>query len=160
MRDLGFAAAGALIWTALIDHSGAMTALFGALLGWGLGRCFFGAGNGGRPIASPLRRAAALLRLLARFSQELVVANLEQLRIVLAPRVRVKPQWLVYRTVLRDPRLRLALGLMISLTPGTVTADLEGSYLMVHVLDSDDPGRVELRIRQRFESVLQELDRR
>ena len=168
MRRLPFAVAGTLIWLALMEESGLRGALFGGALGFVCAEILVrrtspgtpsgtrGAGRSGTP--SRGRYAWACLRLLIRFSAEVLIANLQQLRIVLAPRLRVRPRWLVYRTELRDPRLRVLLGLMLSLTPGTITAELEADALLVHVLDTRDPEAVEERIRRRFEGLLQELE--
>jgi len=167
MRALGFAFAGGLILFALVEGSGVGMVLCGALLGLGSERLVFDPRvvRGKRPPAGamtgkvPGKAAWAILRLALRFSRELVLANLQQLRLVLAPRVQLRPRWLVYRTELQDPKLQVLLGILISLTPGTVTADLKSDRLLVHVLDSEDPEAVADRIRCRFEVILKELDR-
>lgn len=170
MSRLPFAVAGALIWLALVEGGSLGGALFGAFAGLALERIFLrrrampaeGSPEPPRPGGtgtSRLRKAWTVLRLLGRFSVEILVANVQQLRLVLAPRLRVRPRWLVYRTSLGDPKLRVLLGLMISLTPGTVTADLGADRLLVHILDTDEPEAVGDRIRRRFEALLEELDR-
>jgi multisubunit Na+/H+ antiporter MnhE subunit len=159
MRGLAFALAGALAWVGLVETSGPWSIGFAALLGFVAQRLFLAPGSAATGRRAPLRRAGAMLRLAGRFGLDLVVANIQQLRIVLAPRVRVEPHWLLYRTSLKDPRLRVLLGILISLTPGTVTAELRRDQLIVHVLDSSDPQRVAAGIRERFEVLLEEFDR-
>ncbi|KKM13821.1 hypothetical protein LCGC14_1712370, partial [marine sediment metagenome] len=47
----------------------------------------------------------------------------------------------------------------ISLTPGTVSADVSacGKYLLVHALDSADPEADIARIKQRYEARLKKV---
>ena len=167
MRGLTGALTGAVVWWALIEGHGAGAMLFGGALGAGLAHLVFRRRAETRGDALPriraprsaMRRLFAATRLVGRFARELVIANVQQLRLVLAPRLRVRPRWVIYPTELESPILRTLLGLMISLTPGTVTADLRSAHLVVHVLDTDDEAEVIDRIRDRFEAPLLVLER-
>jgi len=115
-----------------------------------------------------LRRAArlapTLAHLLGLFLWELLVANLQQLRVVLAPRIRVRPHWIRFRTELESPAMRAALGLMIALTPANSTAEEDetedgGFAIGLHVLDAEDPQPGVDRIRRRLEAPLRRLER-
>jgi multicomponent Na+:H+ antiporter subunit E len=113
----------------------------------------------GRALRLVLRSVAVL----SSFGWELLVANWHQLRIVLAPRIDVQPCWAHFDTQLESQALRLVLGVMISLTPGTLICDeverSDGSVcLWIHILDSDDPDAVIERIRQRLEAPLCALE--
>lgn len=112
---------------------------------------------------SPRRLGSGLavaLELLALFSLELLLANLQQLRLVLAPRLVVRPRWLRYRTTLETPALRALLGVMVSMTPGTLTVEEEGDELIIHVLDAAGEQEVAQRIRRRLEAPLRRLEER
>lgn len=105
-----------------------------------------------------LRRAALGLALLARFSLELLVANLEQARLILGRPLEVSPRWIRFETRLRSETARTVLGALISLTPGTLTCDLEGDTLLIHALNATSDEDAVARIRQRFESLLARME--
>jgi multicomponent Na+:H+ antiporter subunit E len=101
--------------------------------------------------------------LLVVFLSELVMAVVEQLRIVLAPRINVRPGWVRFRTELETPAMRVALGLMLSLTPGSLVYEESVSEdgacdLALHVLDLHDEDRLLERIRSRFEAPLRAME--
>jgi len=101
--------------------------------------------------------------LLGTFVWELVVANVQQLRVVLSPRIDVDPCWVHFDTVLESPALRALLGVMISLTPGTLVCDEferpdGGVCLWLHILDTDDAPAAVARIRERLEAPLRSLE--
>ena len=103
-------------------------------------------------------RAAIGARLLGRFGTEMVISNLAQARLVLSRPLRIHPHWVDFRTRLRTPSARILLGALVSMTPGTLTCDLEGDVLLIHVLGVDSDTDVAQRIRQRFESLLEEME--
>ena len=103
------------------------------------------------------------LRFLAVFLWELVVAAVEQLRIVLAPRIDVRPGWIRFSTELETPAMRALLGVMISMTPGSLTYEESISEdgvcsLALHVLDLRDEERLLEQIRSRFEAPLRAME--
>lgn len=175
MRTLSFVAAGVLAWIALRGSWEPATLVAGLVLAWtvarlqgvgrpGRGPRAVGAGGADRNAGwghrrrRPLRAALAILRLVAAFCWEVAVSNLAQLRLVLAPRLRLRPMWIPYETALDSPRLRTLLALMISMTPGTLTCDLAGRTIWIHVLDADGEGAARRRIRRRLESPLLVLE--
>lgn len=83
------------------------------------------------PGVSPLR----LLPFWLRFCRSSLLAGIDVARRALLPRVRLEPGLLRYRTRLPDAAPRHLFMAMISLVPGTLTADLTGDVLTVHVLD-------------------------
>ncbi len=112
--------------------------------------------------ASLLRRWASGAwigaRLLGRFAAEMLVSNLAQARLVLSRPLRVHPHRVSFRTRLRTSPARILLGVLVSMTPGTLTCDLEGDALSVHVLGVDPDEDVVGRIRERFESLLWRME--
>ncbi len=124
---------------------------------------------GGTPNRKPFQLVRALRlarpgsKLFAYFLWELVVANVEQLRIVLAPRIDIRPGWIRYRSELETPGMQALLGVMITLTPGSLTyeesAGEDGSFgISLHVLDLRDEEQVLERIRTRFEVPLRAME--
>lgn len=91
---------------------------------------------------------------------DIIVANIQVAWIVLSvPAAKLKPAWIVVPLRLRQPEAITLLAGTITLTPGTVSADLsdEGHSLLVHVLHTDDPDAVRDEILTRYESRLLEI---
>lgn len=91
---------------------------------------------------------------------DIIVANIEVAWIVLTvPTSKLKPAWIVVPLKLREPEAITMLAGTITLTPGTVSADLsdQGHSLLVHVLHTDDPDGVRDEIKTRYEARLLEI---
>jgi len=91
---------------------------------------------------------------------DILVANIQVAWIVLTrPNSKLRPVWVVVPLELRQPEAISVLAGTITLTPGTVSADLsdEGHSLLVHTLDTDDPDAVRDQIKQRYERRLKEI---
>lgn len=82
----------------------------------------------------PLHLSAALLRFWAGLLRDIVVSNLQVLRLVYAPRAALSPEVVTVQARPRDALGQVILANAITLTPGTVTMDLEGGRLVVHAL--------------------------
>ena len=83
---------------------------------------------------------AAAARYLVYFARELVKANLRLAGIVLAPSLPVRPGIVKTRTRLQSRMGRLLLANSITLTPGTLSVELDGEWLYVHwvTVETDD----------------------
>lgn len=93
---------------------------------------------------------------------DIMVANVQVAWIVLTvSNEKLKPAWIVIPLELRHPEAITVLAGTITLTPGTVSADLsdEGRSLLVHVLHTDDPDGVREDIKKRYEARLKEIFR-
>ena len=91
---------------------------------------------------------------------DIIVANLEVAWIVISvPNSKLSPAWIVVPLELKHPEAITVLAGTITLTPGTVSADLssEGNSLLVHVLHTDDPDSVRDDIKTRYERRLLEI---
>lgn len=91
---------------------------------------------------------------------DILLANIEVAWIVIrVPNSRLKPAWIVVPLELKQPEAITILAGTITLTPGTVSADLsdEGHSLLVHVLHTDDPGGERDIIKSRYERRLLEM---
>lgn len=91
---------------------------------------------------------------------DIIVANIQVAKIVLfVPNKDLKPAWIVVPLELKEPEAITLLAGTITLTPGTVSADLsdEGHSLLVHVLHTDDPDAVRDDIKVRYEQRLLEI---
>lgn len=91
---------------------------------------------------------------------DILIANVEVAWIVLTkPNADLKPAWIAIPLELVEPEAITILAGTITLTPGTVSADLsnEGHSLLVHVLHTEDPDAVRADIKSRYERRLLEI---
>jgi multicomponent Na+:H+ antiporter subunit E len=65
----------------------------------------------------------------------LVRANLDMARRVLSPSLPIRPEMVRISTSLRSDLGRLVLANSITLTPGTLSVDVEGDTLVIHWID-------------------------
>lgn len=91
---------------------------------------------------------------------DIVKSNITVAMIVLfRPRAGLKPAWVTVPLDLRSAEAITVLAGTITMTPGTVTADLsaDGRALLVHCLDAPDPDAVRDDIKARYESRLKRI---
>ena len=91
---------------------------------------------------------------------DILVANIQVAWIVLTvSNAKLKPAWITVLLDLRKPEAITLLAGTITLTPGTVSADVSesGHYLLVHVLHTDDPQAEVDAIKSRYEARLKEI---
>lgn len=91
------------------------------------------------------------------FLWELILANLNVLRLVLSPRIDIHPGIVEIRTKLKSPLGRLVLANSITLTPGTLVVDIRGDSLFIHWINvsSKDPEAATREIAGKFERYLE-----
>ena len=106
-------------------------------------------------IRRPLHLVAYGLRLL----RDIGVANLHVARLILGSPARLRPAFIRMPLELRDESAITLLASTISLTPGTVSADisLDRRTLLIHALDVEDADALVADIRQRYEAPLKEI---
>lgn len=105
--------------------------------------------------AAPPARPAALARFVPFFLREVFASAWFVASRALNPRPRLDPGIVVYRLRLESAPARAAFMNAVTLTPGTLSADLDGDRLSVHALDrgEDVPGALadlEARIARLF----------
>lgn len=91
---------------------------------------------------------------------DIVKSNFIVARIVLfMPLSQMRPAWVTVPLDLRSPEAITVLAGTITMTPGTVSADLSacGRALLVHCLHAPDPEGVVADIKARYESRLKEI---
>lgn len=106
-----------------------------------------------------IRRPGLLLRFIALVLYDIVVANLQVARLVLGPKARLQPGFVEIPLELTDDLAITILASVITLTPGTVSADLSDDrrMLLVHGLDVPDPQALAADIKARYEAPLKEV---
>ncbi len=95
-----------------------------------------------RGISGFLSGAGYLVRYLGWLFWNVITANVDVARRILSPRMPIRPQLMVFRTGLQDDVARVLVANSITLTPGTVTIDLDGDSYLVHALHPDTAGAV------------------
>ena len=146
----------AVVWTLLQNEFSAGMMVFGVVLGilipWGTSIWW--------PDTPKGFRLGTILTYSIIVIWDILVANVQVAWIVLTvPNAKLKPAWIVVPLELRKPEAITVLAGTITLTPGTVSADLsdEGHSLLVHVLHTDDPDAVRDEIITRYQRRLKEI---
>jgi multicomponent K+:H+ antiporter subunit E len=91
---------------------------------------------------------------------DIVVANVIVSQLILFHRPEtLQPKFLVIPLDARSPYAIAILAGTITMTPGTVSADLdrEGRHLLVHALSESDPEAAIFNIKRRYERPLKEV---
>ena len=73
------------------------------------------------------------------YLKELIKSNVNVAMIVLSPALPVNPGIVTVRTKLKSSMGRMLLANSITLTPGTLTVDLDGELLHIHWVSVDSP---------------------
>ena len=146
----------AIIWTLLQNELSAGMMVFGVILGilipWGTSIWWPGTPKG--------FRIGRMIPYCGLVIWDIIVANIQVAWIVISvPNAKLKPAWIVVPLELRQPEAITVLAGTITLTPGTVSADLSdgGHSLLVHVLHTDDPDAVRDDINDRYQRRLKEI---
>lgn len=146
----------AIVWTLLQNQVSAGMVVFGIILGivipWATSIWW--------PDTPKGFRLGKMIPYCILVMWDILVANVEVAWIVISvPNSKLKPAWIVIPLELRQPEAITVLAGTITLTPGTVSADLsnEGHSLLVHVLHTDDPDAVRDDIKNRYERRLKEI---
>jgi len=87
---------------------------------------------------------------------QVILANILVARLVLSPGLKIEPQVFSFKTRLKTDLARTTYGNSITLTPGTITVDVNGDEFYIHALAgnfADDllTGEMEKRISKIFQ---------
>jgi multicomponent K+:H+ antiporter subunit E len=146
----------AVVWVILQNGFSAGMAVFGLIIGTIIARAtaaFWPERPGGFRLGKMISYTLLVM-------WDIIVANIEVAWIVLTvSNAKLKPAWIVIPLELRTPEAITLLAGTITLTPGTVSADLSqsGHSLLVHVLHTDDPDAERDTIKTRYEARLKEI---
>lgn len=107
-----------------------------------------------------LRRPLGLAAYCLLVLWDVIVANFQVARIVLfMPADRIRSAWIAVPITLTSPEAISLLAGTITMTPGTLTADMSGcgTVLLVHSLHAPDPDAVRDEILSRYEARLKRI---
>lgn len=82
----------------------------------------------------PVHLSGPLARFWTVLIREITVSNIDVVRAILSPRLPIQPHFLRVRTRQPTDLGKVILANSITLTPGTVTVDVQGDELLVHAL--------------------------
>lgn len=145
----------ALCWLALAQSTSignlVLAVLFGVVVPWFTEPL--------RPDRPRLRRAGTALRLGAVVLKDIVLSNIEVAKRILGPESRLRPRYVWLPLRITDPHGIVALAGIITMTPGTLSADLSDDrrHLLVHAFNVDDEAALIADIQARYETPLMEI---
>ena len=106
-----------------------------------------------------VRDRMGLPRFVLRVAKDILLANLAVALKVLGPVKDLQPGFVEVPLDLRDSFAITVLTSTVSLTPGTVSADVseDRTRLLVHALHVEDPEALVAEIKQRYEGPIKEI---
>lgn len=143
-----------VVWQVLSDGISGASVVMGLILAWLIPQLTHGFWPERPSFRKPWKMAGYLLLV----TRDIVTASIAVTRLILTPG-RPRPVFISYPLTLRNPLAISMLASTISLTPGTVSADVsdDNKLLLIHSLDAEDEQKVIDTIRNRYESRLLEM---
>lgn len=101
----------------------------------------------------------AYFKYLGVFIKELIMANIDVAKRVIDPKLPINPGIVAIKTNLKQDYKKLILANSITLTPGTITMDVQNDTLFIHWIDvtTADIEKTSKEIAGSFEETLKEL---
>jgi multicomponent K+:H+ antiporter subunit E len=112
------------------------------------------------PNRAVVKRPIALAAYSGLVLWDVLVANFQVARIVLfMPKGKIQSNWVTVPLDLQSPEAICLLAGTITMTPGTLTADMSacGRALLIHSLHAPDPAAVRDDIKARYETRLKRI---
>jgi len=108
-----------------------------------------------------LRRVFAVIYLTFLFFKELIMANIDVLKVILKPKLDIQPGIFALPTDLKSDWEITLLANLITLTPGTLVIDVSDDQktLYVHAIDVPDVQDAINSIKESFEKAIMEVSR-
>ncbi|HBX55091.1 Na+/H+ antiporter subunit E [Pseudomonas sp. UBA2684] len=144
-----------LVWLLLVNDFSFGHWLLGALLGWLIPLVTQVFWINPPRVHKPFKLCLFFLKVLG----DIVIANLQVAKLILGPSAKLRPAFVEIPMLLEDELALTMLASIISLTPGTVSADLsdDRKMLLVHGLDVADEVALVADIKARYEAPLLEV---
>ena len=111
------------------------------------------------PVPVGVNRPLLVLRFAGRVLWDIVVANFSVARVVLGPKAAIRPAFVRVPLDLEGDFPQTVLASVVSLTPGTVSAEIDSErrHLLVHALSVDDTEALVQQIKTRYEAPIKEM---
>jgi len=146
-----------LFWVMLVNNLALDTLAIGVLVSLGIALLYPGGLSFFTEFKMTPRALVAGFLFYGYFFRQLVRANLRLAAIVLSPDLPVRPGIVKIRTGLQSRMGRLMLANSITLTPGTLTVEVDGEWLYIHcvTLGAQDIEGATAEIAAGFEQYLE-----
>lgn len=111
------------------------------------------------PEQVPIGQPRTLLRFLAVVLWDIIVANIHVALLVLGPQRAIRPGFVRLALDLDNDFAITLFANTVSLTPGTVSAELSADrrYLTIHYLSCDDEAALVATVKRRYETPIREI---
>ncbi|MBD3640709.1 MAG: Na+/H+ antiporter subunit E [Marinobacter sp.] len=141
-------------WQFLSDGISGGSLVLGLILAWAIPQMT----QGFWPERPSFMRFWLMPKYLARVLKDIVIASFQVAALIISPR-KPRPAFVCYPLELEHPLAISILASTISLTPGTVSADVSDDQrlLLIHALDTENEQEVIDTIRKRYEQPLLEM---
>lgn len=108
-----------------------------------------------------LYRVIAVIRLFFIFIRELILSNISVLKVILKPKLDIRPGIFALKTELTQDWEITVLANLITLTPGTLVVDVspDNKILYIHAMDIEDAEEAIESIKNSFEKAILEVSR-
>lgn len=108
-----------------------------------------------------LFRVFSVIKLLFIFLRELILSNIAVLKVILKPKLDIRPGIFALPTELKKDWEITVLANLITLTPGTFVVDIspDNKILYIHAMDIDDVDDSIQSIKNSFEKAIMEVSR-
>jgi multicomponent K+:H+ antiporter subunit E len=112
-----------------------------------------------RPHKPKLGSWGTIVRLGLTVLKDIVKSNIDVARLILGPEARIQPRFVWVPLRIRDPHGIVALAGIITMTPGTLSADVSDDrrHLLIHAFNCDDEAALVADIQARYEAPLMEI---
>jgi len=146
-----------LFWVMLVNTLATDTLLIGALVSLAVALLYRDGLSFFTEFRATPRAFVAGFLYFAYFFRQLVKANLRLAAIVLSPDLPIQPGFVKIRTGLHSRMGRLMLANSITLTPGTLTVEVDGEWLYIHcvTVGAEDVEGATAEIAAGFERYLE-----
>ena len=145
----------AALWLLLNNTFGVGHIVLGLFLGWVIPLLVSGFLIEVPRVRKPLKLCLFVLMVL----YDIVVANIHVARLVLGPKEKLRPAFIVMPMRIENEFVLAVLTSIVSLTPGTVSAGLsrDHKHLLMHALDAPDLDEIVAGVQNRYEAPLLEI---
>lgn len=112
-----------------------------------------------RPERPRIRRPLVILRLGLVVLWDIVMSNIEVARRILGPEAAIRSAFVWLPLDLTDPHAIVSLAGIITMTPGTLSAELSADrrHLLVHAFNVDDEAALIAQMKARYEAPLKDI---
>jgi len=154
----------ALIWCALKEKFNVTEFVIGSVFGYGIIFMLKRVLDDEKEVSSPSQKVSFVLFLRVFwyffvFIKEMIKANLDVVKIVLSPKLKMTPGIIAYKMDVKTDAGITLLANSITLTPGTLSVDIseDRKTLYIHALHIEDAAELEQSIRDSLEKHTKEI---